>query len=597
MRSSIVLLLIIITLSFGFGGERLVLQLKDFTKAEVKSGGFSLPSEAAIHIYAIGGGEKKSSFSNRGMYAYGWIINADTREVVWMMDRDNTSRQKQFRECDEIINLNKGGYEVYFSAHGYVGSSIFSNFIINIDRRRDIDSDKKIQRRGFLNWIEELFGEDYYVDWKQQAKKWEISVYVDDSIQDVETFNTPKEFTHVLFKSIQLGENERIRQRFSTSKPMPIRIYALGEKDYSDEFADYGWIIDLKTHKRIWDMEKCRTKPAGGDAKNKKCDAVFPFPEGDFMLYYHTDNSHSFLDWNTAPPTDPFNYGITLIATDEKNIGSFSLTSAAKPARADGEEQNVIVQLVKVGDDETRNTSFTLKEDASVRIYAIGEKGYSRKMADYGWIINAKTREKIWNFDPDKSEHAGGAKKNRLIDEFISLPKGTYTVFYQTDDSHSYDDWNADPPFDLEHYGITIYGGNENFSMNIVERNVKPQETGVVAQIVRVGDSEDRTQAFHLDHTTRIRIYAIGEGLNREMYDYGWIENVKTNEVVWEMTFSMTFHAGGGRKNRSVSTTILLYKGDYTLHYVSDDSHSFKNWNTDPPDDPTMWGITLYIDK
>jgi hypothetical protein len=43
-----------------------------------------------------------------------------------------------------------------------------------------------------------------------------------------------------------------------------------------------------------------------------------------------------------------------------------------------------------------------------------------------------------------------------------------------------------------------------------------------------------------------------------------------------------------------VNTTIMLDKGSYKLHYVSDDSHSFNNWNTDPPDDPSMWGITVY---
>ena len=53
-------------------------------------------------------------------------------------------------------------------------------------------------------------------------------------------------------------------------------------------------------------------------------------------------------------------------------------------------------------------------------------------------------------------------------------------------------------------------------------------------------------------------------------------------------TYSMTFHAGGGRKNRMVSTKIVLDKGNYVLHYVSDDSHSYNHWNVDPPDDPTM---------
>ena len=43
-----------------------------------------------------------------------------------------------------------------------------------------------------------------------------------------------------------------------------------------------------------------------------------------------------------------------------------------------------------------------------------------------------------------------------------------------------------------------------------------------------------------------------------------------------------------------VNATIMLEKGSYELHFQSDDSHSYKGWNMDPPDDPTMWGITLY---
>jgi len=93
------------------------------------------------------------------------------------------------------------------------------------------------------------------------------------------------------------------------------------------------------------------------------------------------------------------------------------------------------------------------------------------------------------------------------------------------------------------------------------------------------------------------RVYAIGEGQNNEMFDYGYIEAGSTGKIIWQMTYSMTFHAGGGRKNRMVNTTILLDKGEYRLHYLSDDSHSFNHWNTDPPDDPTMWGITLYKEE
>jgi hypothetical protein len=122
------------------------------------------------------------------------------------------------------------------------------------------------------------------------------------------------------------------------------------------------------------------------------------------------------------------------------------------------------------------------------------------------------------------------------------------------------------------------------------------QDKNIVAQIAKPGDDEDRTVKFTLDKTTRVRVYAIGEGQNREMYDYGWIEEARTGAVVWEMTYSMTFHAGGGRKNRSVNTTIMLDHGTYLLRWRSDDSHSADDWNVDPPDDAGFWGITIFRD-
>ena len=47
------------------------------------------------------------------------------------------------------------------------------------------------------------------------------------------------------------------------------------------------------------------------------------------------------------------------------------------------------------------------------------------------------------------------------------------------------------------------------------------------------------------------------------------------------------------KKNRMVDQVILLDKGEYILHYVSDDSHAFPDWNSTPPDDPLSWGVTV----
>ena len=53
----------------------------------------------------------------------------------------------------------------------------------------------------------------------------------------------------------------------------------------------------------------------------------------------------------------------------------------------------------------------------------------------------------------------------------------------------------------------------------------------------------------------------------------------------------------GAQKNRMVNTTLLLPAGKYRVHYVSDGSHSFWNWNADPPYEAEMWGITVKYDR
>ena len=574
-------------------GDRLVVQLKDFSRAELKSGGFVLAGETKLQIWGKGAsGDRNNMFNKSDMFAYGWIINASSREVVWQMTRSNTSKEGKERVFNADVTLPRGSYEAYYCAYAFNNSSSFSSYNYNVDPRHPDGDGKKGSEDGWFHWFGDLFGENFTRDWKRRSQEWGIDIRADDSRPEITLFSVPREIPNVLYKATKLGENEHVRQPFTLANPLAVRIYAIGEMARANSLQDYAWIVNTKTHKRVWEMKGGNVQHAGGAEKNVEFNDIVSLPAGDYSIYYTSDDSHSFLDWNSAPPDDPFNYGVTLIAPNPNDKGVLKLASGSN------EEKNVIVQIVRVRDDQTTSATFLLKEDAQVHVYALGEVSPShREMTDFGWILNAKTRQKVWTMDYDRTEHAGGAEKNRMIDESVSLPKGEYTVVFQSDDSHSYDDWNDSPPFDPEHWGITITGEGDAFKMADVELNPSAHATGVIAQIVQVGDNAKRKISFSLSHPTRVRIYAMGEGQNKEMFDYGWIENSTTQSVVWEMTYSMTFHAGGGRKNRMVNTTMLLDKGEYNLHYVSDDSHSYNDWNTEPPDDPTMWGITVMEEK
>jgi hypothetical protein len=229
-----------------------------------------------------------------------------------------------------------------------------------------------------------------------------------------------------------------------------------------------------------------------------------------------------------------------------------------------------------------------------VRIYAIGE-GRDHEMFDYGWIVNAKTRRKIWTMDYGETEHAGGDNKNRLVSTVIHLDKGSYVVYFVTDGSHSYRDWNAAPPFDPERWGISLNAVSPGFSPSDVSEYKEEEDASVLVRIVEVRDHERRRESFTLSRESTIRIYALGEGRDGEMFDYAWIENANTGRVVWEMTYRKTEHGGGAHKNRLFDDTITLPTGKYTVFYETDDSHSFNDWNEDPPDDPTSWGVTVTL--
>lgn len=574
---------------YAGAGEKTVVSLRDFEATELKSAGLSLRADATLTIKALGDGIENKKMSEVGMFAYGWIIDADTREKVWSMDLRNTDKVKKGREFEGTVDLPRGDYEVYFVAFAYGASTWFSNYYINIDRR-DSYSGGGSRKRGVFSWFEDFFGEDAQLDWKERSKLWGIEVSLDNSVA-YSTFTPPRGRKNIVYQSIGAGEKVRARTGLDVKKPVTLGVYCIGEMGNSRHVADYGWITDRKTRQRVWMMEQRNSAPAGGAKKNLVYDATLSLAPGEYTLNYITDDSHSSADWNAAPPDDPLHYGITLYLPEPKDAGSISLTSWK-------DDDEALVSLAGLHNDEFRTATFTLKKESSLRIYAIGERRYSRsEMADHGWILNARTREKVWTMDPSRTEPAGGDAKNRLSDEVITLPAGTYTAFFTTDDSHAFDDWNSDPPIDEEHWGLTIYGARDNFSKANFAQGGDPGESGVIAQIAHVRDSEHRDASFTLKQRTKVRVYALGEGLNHEMYDFGWIERSGTREIPWEMTYAMTFHAGGAKKNRMVNTTIVLEAGSYTLRYQTDDSHSFNGWNSDPPDDPTMWGITIYAEE
>lgn len=564
-------------IDLSFSQDKILTDIRDLSPEQIKTEGFRLAAEQAVAIKAIGfhGTRKKDV-----MFSNAWILNAQTREVVWdMFDADGAKKERLLLEYDESLRLPAGAYEVYYST--------YPDFYYNYDRGWG-----RYLGRFFDDIFEGEDIDDLKRDFKGDLKEFGIQVQGGGKrLSEMEVAELHEQWTEdAIIAMTGLSDEEYLRRGFSCERPVEVEIYAVGEARNDGTF-DYGWIINTATRESVWKMTYRNSDYAGGSQKNRKVHETISLPAGRYVAFFVTDDSHSSLRWNAAPPYDPMFWGMTIKLKDpslKKYVKTYDYETAP--------EENVIVKFTRLRDSEFRSQGFTLKRARDLRIYALGE-GRDGKMFDYGWIVDAKSNRKIWEMDYQETEHAGGDAKNRLIDEVRRFEKGSYIVYFVTDDSHSYWDWNSAPPHDQERWGITIYGANENFDPNDVSEYEARAAADLLAQIVRVGPHDHERERFTLDHDAEVRVYAIGEGMDGNMYDYGWIEDADSRRVVWDMSYRETRHAGGADKNRLCDEIIPLKKGEYIVYYESDDSHSFNDWNSDPPDDPVSWGISIFLVK
>src|SRR4029077_1011548 len=125
-------------------------------------------------------------------------------------------------------------------------------------------------------------------------------------------------------------------------------------------------------------------------------------------------------------------------------------------------------------------------------------------------------------------------------------------------------------------------GGAAGVSLKPVAYEPVPAAATILA-LTKIGDGESRSRGFTLARAMDVRVYALGEGRPGRMVDYGWITDAATRQTVWDMRTADTESAGGDAKTRLFDRVIHLEKGDYVVHYVSDDSHAYGEWNAAAP--------------
>ena len=391
---------------------------------------------------------------------------------------------------------------------------------------------------------------------------------------------------------------------FTIQKEGDFKIKAVGLLGrHSDDFMAYAWLLDGTTRKPVWVMERPNTTHKDRE-ELRQADQSIHLKPGKYELYYYAGTNwvgdinfqggdvFRFLgdlfngNWRTDIE-DYLNDLNAAIYPANDNYKDYSLYTP------DGKFDDAIVQFNQVGDSKYLQQGFTLDKPMSLHVYGMCEfpSGY-KSPSDYAWIINSDTHAKVWTMDRWDTDPAGGGRKNRLTDTDIKLDKGNYILIYVTDDSHSFDDFNAMPPYDPLNWGIALLPTKDTDHSAV--HLFQPKGRGeALIDMTRVGDNQSLSKAFKLDQDMSLRILSLGE-YNDEFTDYGWIEDASTSKTVWEMTYRNTEFAGGSSKNRIFDEAITLPKGSYVVHYISDDSHSYGDWNDSPPYLPESWGISIF---
>src|SRR3954469_6319864 len=390
-----------------------VVSLRGTFHEQFEEAGFVVSKTTEIRIAAEGEAREDGEFD------FGWIINADTRAPVWRFawrDSQPAGGAPKNRRITPSLVLPAGRYAAFYATDDSHDPSEW-----NAQPPHDPDA-------------------------------WGLTVSVTDRAAraGIQTFpyeHVPQNATIVALTNV--GNDAVKKKGFTLSRPLDIRIYALGE-GRSGRMFDYGWITSGDSRKRVWTMDYGATEAAGGDSKNRLVDTTIHLDKGSYVVHYISDDSHSAEEWNAAAPPDGRRWGITVLAAKGP------LDRSAVEAYDDKRDPSILADLTQIRDDDQAQKTFSLDRESDVRIYALGE-GTGGEMVDYGWIEDTTSGRRVWEMTYRVTEHAGGATKNRRFDGVIRLPAGRYVVRYKSDGSHSFGDWNAAPPDDPEAWGITVY--------------------------------------------------------------------------------------------------------------------------------------------
>ena len=221
-------------------------------------------------------------------------------------------------------------------------------------------------------------------------------------------------------------------------------------------------------------------------------------------------------------------------------------------------------------------------------------------MAAYPWILNRDTREVEWILDPNEANPTGTLVEQT---DSIELGPGTYDVFFTTYGRTRKSrrrrivghrgQWTGDKDrWRMVIHASSADGGAINVDSDVDWDAIAPRSENEVWRTGPVHGRQRVEQVFEVKRQTPLTIYTVGEICDGAC-DYGFIKELHSDSVVWQMDASNSLPAGGATPNKYFRGEIVLPAGIYQIGYHADYGHDFDRWYHNPPFDPTAWGMTL----
>jgi hypothetical protein len=383
---------------------------------------FQTTDTLTLNLYAVG----EICDEGRRPCDYGRLENAASGERIWEMRRDNTR-----------------------PAGGWSANRRF---------RGDVTLAPGVYRASF-----ETDGRHHYDHWRANPPydpaAWGLTLHTANPAA-VTAFD-PWRMRRPLILLTEVPNDALRTAQFVVTRPLRLIVYALGEISDSGSPYDYAWIEDNVSGRRIWEMTRDASQYAGsGESSNRVEIAFLKLDPGTYTLAYQTDGSHAFGDWRNGEPPHSERWGVTLFPFSPRiDTTAFRLLEPAEAAEAPSTPPlgtgELLFQKTRLGNDVHLKFPFELDKPTRLHIYALGEISASGSY-DYGWIERADTGETVWKMTLPDTEHAGGDERNRRFDGVITLPPGSYILFFKTDFSHAYGDFDGGAPDTPEDWGITI---------------------------------------------------------------------------------------------------------------------------------------------